>query len=113
MSEPPESISPDIQKALIYIHAHFKENPSLKKVAALLSLNEKYFCSKFKEYTGTSYKNYLRIKKLGYARRLIFATDLSGAEIAQRSGYSTQSHFNREFKELYGTSPLHMRRGTK
>ena len=108
-----ENISPDIQKALIYIHAHFRENPPLKEIASLLSLNEKYFCSKFKEYTGTSYKNYLRLKKLSYARRLILATDLSGVEIAQRSGYSTQSHFNREFKELYGTSPLNMRRGKK
>ena len=101
----------DVQKAIIYLHAHFKENPSLSEVAATLPLNKNYFCTKFREYTGQSYNEYLKALKLRYARRLVLSTSLSMIEIAERSGYSTQSHFNREFKEYYATTPLKLRMG--
>jgi AraC-like DNA-binding protein len=101
--------SEDIQKAIIYLSTHFKENPSLSTVAKTVPLNERYFCKKFKEYTGDNYKSYLRKMKLRYARRLIYATSYSMLEIAERSGYQTQSHFNREFKEMYGVTPSELR----
>lgn len=101
---------PDIQTALVYIQEHFKENPPLASVAALLSLNERYFCTRFKKYTGRTYKDYLRRTKLRYARKLILSTDISMTEISEMCGYVTQSHFNREFKERYGVSPRELRK---
>ena len=101
--------SRDIQRAITYIHAHFKENPTLKEVAATLPLNANYFCRCFRAYTKKTYKEYLKELKLRYARRLIMATSLSMLDVAERSGYGTQSHFNREFKEYYGISPLKLR----
>ena len=98
-----------IQKAIMYIHSHFKDNPTLASVADVLHLNAQYFCTKFKAYTGQTYKNYLKSVKLRYARKLILSTELPILEIAENSGYETQSHFNREFKEYYGISPLKMR----
>ncbi len=102
----------DMQKAVIYIHAHFRENPSLGEVAGVLHLNEKYFCRKFREYTGQKYKDYLKSMKLRYARRLILVTSRPISEISAESGYGSQSHFNREFKEFYGMAPLELRRKT-
>lgn len=99
----------DMQKAILYIRENFKENPTLSEVAAVVSLNERYFCSKFKKYTGQNYKNYLKSIKLRYAARLMKVTSISVAEVATRCGYNSQSHFNREFKEYYGDSPLKMR----
>ncbi len=95
--------------AISYVHAHFKENPSLSELAAALSISEKYFCKKFKEYTGQTYKEYLRTVKLRYARRLLLATELPIIEICAECGYSTQSHFNREFKDYFGITPMKMR----
>ena len=103
----------DMQKAVVYIHAHFRENPTLTAVAKTLPLNERYFCARFKEYTGKSYKDYLRALKLRYARRLVMATDLSMIEISESSGYSSQTHFNKEFKEYYGVTPMKMRKNAK
>lgn len=105
--------SSEMQRALSYLNSHFKENPPLSEIAALVALNERYFCAKFKEYTGKTYKEYLREVKLKYAKRLILATALSATEISERSGYSTQSHFNREFKNFYGISPLKLRKSEK
>ena len=106
------SNTPDvnIQRAMMYIHAHFKENPSLSEVAEAVHLNPHYFCTKFREYTGKNYKQYLRGVKLRYAKRLIIATSLPMITVAENSGYTAQSHFNREFKEHYGLSPLAMRK---
>lgn len=101
----------DMQTALVFIQEHFKENPPLSSVAALLSLNERYFCTRFKEYTGKTYKEYLRQTKLRYARKLILSTDISMTEICERCGYATQSHFNREFKACYGLAPRELKKG--
>lgn len=113
-----ESASPtrenkSVQKAIIYIHEHFKENPPLPEIAAVAALNERYFCTCFREYTGKTYKEYLKELKLSYARRLLLVSEMSVTEIAESSGYATQSHFNREFKNYYGVSPLKMRAGEK
>jgi len=102
-----------IQRAMMYIHSHFKETPLLSEVAEAVHLNPNYFCTKFHEYTGKTYKEYLRGIKLRYARRLIIATSLPMIDIAETCGYLTQSHFNREFKEHYGTSPFAMRKNKK
>jgi AraC-like DNA-binding protein len=98
-----------IQKAIMHVHSHFKDNPTLASVANILHLNPQYFCTKFKAYTGQTYKNYLKSVKLRYARKLVLSTNLPIIEVAENSGYETQSHFNREFKEYYGISPLKMR----
>ena len=104
------SATASLGAAISFIHAHFKENPKLSEVAEKLSVSEKHFCRLFKEYTGQTYKEYLRGVKLRYARRLVIATDFSVTEISEVCGYSTQTHFNREFKEYYGVSPLKMRK---
>ena len=100
----------NMQSALMYIHAHFRENPSLSEVADSVHLNPRYFCTKFHADVGKTYKQYLKEMKLRYARRLIMATSLPIIDIAEGSGYTAQSHFNREFREYYGISPLEMRR---
>ncbi len=103
----------NIQTAIMYIRTHFKENPSLSEIAEKVHLNERYFCAKFKEYTGKSYKEYLKEVKLKYAKNILTTTDFPIIEVATQSGYGSQSHFNREFKSFYGFSPLEMRKRNK
>lgn len=105
--------SADMPRALTYIQEHFKENPPLCALASLLSLNERYFCFKFKEYTGKSYKEYLRERKLSYAKKLLHSSSHSVTEIAFECGYGTTSHFNREFKAYFGITPLAVRKEGK
>jgi len=99
-----------IQRAITYIHAHFKENPSMTDVARMLSYNPNYFCRLFKKSAGVSYKAYLRALKLDYGMKLIQFTDLPIIEISSACGYETQSHFNREFKMHYQAAPLTFRK---
>lgn len=99
-----------IKRAVVYLNTHFYENPSMKEIADKFYLNPSYFSRAFKENTGVTYKEYLRKLKLEYSRTLIKHTDLSLIDIAVKSGYETQSHFNREFKEYYGITPTKLRK---
>ena len=58
---------------------------------------------------GESYKNYVKKLKLNYASNLIVHTQLPISAIASESRYNSPSHFNKEFKEMFGISPVAMR----
>lgn len=103
-------ISIPIQKAIIYLDSHFKENPKMADVASMLFLNEHYFCTLFKKNMGESYKEYLRKLKLSHAKKLILHTTIPITHVAIESGYSSQSNFNRDFKKHFNISPNAMRR---
>lgn len=98
-----------IQQAVMYMNAHFRENPKMSDIAELCHLNENYFCRLFKKCTGMNYKEYLKKIKLEYAYKLITNTALPITTIALNCGYETQSHFNREFKKFFNCTPTSFR----
>jgi AraC-like DNA-binding protein len=100
-----------IEKATAYIHARFKENPSLEEVASEVYFNKRYFCTVFRKVTGKTYKEYLREVKLKHALNLLQHTNLSVTAVAMESGYLSISHFNREFFAYYKNTPTHVRKG--
>ena len=102
--------SETIQKAVMYINTHFRSNPKMSDVAQLFYLSETYFCRLFKNYVGTSYKQYIKKLKLEHAYKLIKFSDLAITDICLNCGYETQSHFNREFKKFFNTSPSNIRK---
>jgi len=94
-----------LQKAIQYIHLHFKDNPSLKDVAKIAGTNPNYFSTRFKEETGVGYSEYLNKRKLKYAKQLLKTSSLSVTEICYASGFASLSNFMRVFKEKTGQSP--------
>lgn len=99
-----------IQNAVMYINNHFRENPKMSDVASMFFLCDSYFCRLFKRTTGKSYKSYIKGLKLEHSMSLLCSTSLSITEIATHCGYDTISHFNREFKSLYGMPPSYFRK---
>ena len=100
----------DMQRAVDYIESHFSENPSLHTVARLVHLSDQYFCTEFRKYMRINFKEFLKTRKLQHARRLLITTDLPVSAVAEACGYSSQSHFNREFKDYFALTPLKMRK---
>lgn len=98
-----------IQKSVMYINAHFRENPKMCDVAEMFHLSDNYFCRLFKKCVGISYKEYVKKLKLDYGFKLIKNTDLPITDIASNCGYETQSHFNREFKKQFQAPPSFFR----
>jgi AraC-like DNA-binding protein len=60
----------------------------------------------FKALTATSPLQYLKAVRLHKARMLMVQESVGAAIAAERVGYESASQFSREFKRLFGTSPV-------
>ena len=103
------SFSP-IEKALVYLHAHVRENPTLDEVAKVAGMSKTYFCTAFKERCGIGFVRYSNNLRLNYARKLLISTTLSITDICYKSGFNSESNFLRAFKQEYGMSAQKYRR---
>lgn len=99
-----------ILKALTFMHAHFREDPSLKRTVAQSGYSVNYFCNAFRRTTGKTYKEYLTALKLEYAKKMLLSSDASVTEVCYSCGFNTLSHFLREFKKYYGATPKEVKR---
>jgi AraC-like DNA-binding protein len=59
-----------------------------------------------KAVTAMSPLQFQKQLRLQEARRLMLGEDLDAASAAYRVGYQDASHFNREYKSLFGVPPM-------
>ncbi len=109
-AENSEKNNSGIQSAMLFMHSHFRENPSMESVAEYAGFNKNYFSSLFHKVTGKTYKEYLNELKLEYARKLVLSGHLSISDICFVSGFNSLPNFLKAFKSYYGTSPGLMRK---
>jgi len=64
----------------------------------------------FRQYTGQTVVSYLTRHKIETAREMLLATQLRVLDIAGLLGYSSVSHFNKQFRMIVGMSPGAYRR---
>lgn len=98
-----------IDIALQYIQAHYAEELSLERVAAVVFLNPAYFSLLFKQKTGQGYKDYVTSLRLEQAKTLLTGSDLRIADIAERIGYNDVRHFTQMFRKKYDMTPTEYR----
>lgn len=60
----------------------------------------------FKAVAALSPLQFQKRLRLQEARRLMLGEDLDAATTAYRVGYDDASHFNREYKRLFGLPPM-------
>ena len=60
----------------------------------------------FKAVTALSLLQFQKRLRLQEARRLMLSEDLDAKVAASRVGYQDASHFNREYKSLFGAPPM-------
>lgn len=90
-----------------YTMNNYSDHISLEDIADIASMTSNAFCRYFKQRTNKTYIQFLTEIRIDHASRLLKKNaDLSIAEIAQNSGFSNISNFNRKFKQLRKTSPL-------
>ena len=94
-----------IARAKALIAAHYMEDLTLSQIAGELHMNAHYLSAQFKQWSGFTFREYLRMERISQAQRMIQAGGLKLFEIAERVGYQNASHFNRAFKEVTGVSP--------
>ena len=93
-----------------YLHAHFRDKPTLRQIAAAAGLHPVHLCRAFPQRFGVTIGDYLRALRVDHAARQLQATDRPIADIALDVGFSSQAHLTRELKSLLGTTPAAYRR---
>ena len=95
-----------LKQALQYIDNNLNRHLPLEEVANKVNISKYYFCRLFSQYIGVSPYRYLLQRRIDKAKLLIQQNpDSKMADIALECGFKTQSHFNRQFRNLTGTTP--------
>jgi len=95
-----------------YIQAHCDQNLSLAELAQQAQMSLHYFARSFKQAIGLSPHQYLIRCRIERAKSLLLRNDLPIIEIAQRLGFTDQSHLSRHFKQQTGITPQQWRNPT-
>lgn len=104
--EPLGSIAPDsVKYAISVMEQHLEHALSIPDIAAKVKISHRQMDRLFLRYVGKSPAIYYRDIRLDRARSLVTQTDMLMSEIAIASGFSTQVHFSRAYKERFSIPP--------
>lgn len=93
-----------------YLFSHYQEPITIDDVAFSVGLTKSYMSHLFKEVTGYTIMNYLMAYRLSRSRDILISEpDLSIKEVSLQSGFKSDAHFSRFFKENIGVSPTEYR----
>lgn len=95
-----------ISRALQRIHAEYSKELTVQELADAAGMSPSAFHQNFKAVTSTSPLQYLKTIRLHKARMLMVHEGLRAGIAAGRVGYQSPSQFSREFKRLFGASPV-------
>jgi AraC-like DNA-binding protein len=95
-----------IARVLRQVHAEFAKPLTAEEMARRAGMSSSVFHHHFKLMTACSPLQYLKRIRLDYAKRLM-AHDGHNANMAAKAvGYESPSQFSREFKRLFGMTPV-------
>lgn len=100
-----EGASP-IVRAVERLRHDFDQPLRVEHLARDLGMSVSGFHQHFKAVTALSPLQFQKRLRLQEARRLMLLEDLDAASAAYRVGYQDASHFNREYKSLFGVPPM-------
>lgn len=107
-----KSYSAPVRKALHYIDSNLEKAFHLNAVAEYTQVHPNYLCKRFKQETGITVAGYAISRKIHEAAYFVQHTPYSIAEIATLYGFSSQSHFTKDFKRVLGVSPGEYRKNS-
>jgi AraC-like DNA-binding protein len=94
---------------LRYMLENLSEPLALKDVAGIVGLHPNYALNLFTRVMGISVRAFITRMRLVHARSLLFESDLSIANVAFQSGFTSLSQFYEHFRNAYGITPRVMR----
>lgn len=95
-----------IAKALKRIHSEFAAPLNVTLLAEEARMSVPAFHANFRAVTQTSPIQYIKSTRLHQARLMMIRDGATAAAAAGRVGYESTSQFSREFKRLFGRTPI-------
>lgn len=100
------SVSNKIRDVLEQMRTDFHEPLHIGDVAASAGMSVSSFHDHFKQVTSLTPLQYQKQLRLREARHRLLEENLDVAEAGYAVGYRDASHFNRDYKKLFGQPPL-------
>mgnify|MGYP002509616260 CR=1 FL=1 len=110
---PSLQISKECIKIKRYIEANYVQDITLDSLAKLSHLNKYYMAHAFSMYCGCSPIRYLCQTRIKASKELLANTNYSITEVAQYSGFSSQSYFAQCFLKSCGLTASAYRKSCK
>ena len=95
-----------IARAIERLRQDFDQPLRIDDIARELGMSVSGFHHHFKAVTAMSPLQFQKQMRLQEARRLMLGEGLDAASAGYRVGYNDASHFNREYKKLFGVPPI-------
>jgi AraC family transcriptional regulator, arabinose operon regulatory protein len=102
-------MNPKVSKVIALVSEDLNRGHTLASLAASVNLSTSRLRHLFKEETGSTFSEYMRLLRVRKAADLLATTFLSVKEIMCEAGLTNQSHFVRVFKKEYGLTPTSYR----
>lgn len=87
-----------------YIQTNFR-TVTLKSLAREFYLSEPYLSKYIKEKADRPFSVILTEIRMQHACNMLKSEGTTIEQIAERAGYPSVEHFNRQFKKIYGITP--------
>lgn len=97
---------------LNYIDERLSRSLEIEELAELVHLHPNYFIPYFKKFIGVPPMQYVQLKRMEFAKRLLSYSDTSISDIAEQVGLEL-AHFSKYFKKNTGVSPSAYRNSTR
>jgi AraC-like DNA-binding protein len=95
-----------IARALKHVHAEYARPLGVEELARKAGMSIAAFHHYFKLVTASSPLQYLKRIRLDQAKRLMAHDGYNASTAARAVGYESPSQFSREFKRLFGATPV-------
>jgi AraC family transcriptional regulator of arabinose operon len=99
------SWNPRVHEAADYLAQNLGERHSLSETARKFGFSRSLFASLFRRQVGQPPGEYLELQRIAHARHLLAYTNLTLAQIADQSGFSSPFYLSLRFKKHVGQSP--------
>lgn len=93
-----------------YLRENYMRKLSISKMANILGVSGGHFLTSFRESFGQTPHQFLLMLRLNAAEEMLVGTDICLAEIADRAGFSSQSHMTTALKKCRLITPGELRR---
>lgn len=106
----PPNISQEVYTCMQFISSHINEPIQAEDVVAFSGMSRAYLFQKFQQELGMGIGAYIMQCRLREAKSLLQFTDKSLGEISSYLCFSSQSHFQTQFKKNVGQTPVQYRK---
>jgi AraC-like DNA-binding protein/quercetin dioxygenase-like cupin family protein len=94
-----------MQRIINFVDEHLSAKINMEEVSRLAGMSYAYFSKFFKKTMGASFTDYVNLRRIRNAERLLVTSDSSVTEIAATVGIQNMAHFYELFKRHNSCTP--------